>query len=244
MIKWLLGLLLLVNILFFVTMRWGSMLTVDTDAPAVQKEISPDKIKLLSAVESASPVVTTTPIVSSVAASAVSTFVPASILSPELATITKAHAQCAEWGEFSGSGLARLQTALATLNLGSHMTQRSVEHASGFWVYIPPLKNRSEVQRKIVQLKKFGVNDYFAVQEEGIWFNSISLGVFKTEEAAKKYLTSLQGKGVRSAKVGERLSKLKFSVFMLTDLDMTTTDKVRVLLKDFPDSELKITDCN
>lgn len=244
MTKWLVGLLLLVNILFFAVMHWGAALTVDTDMPAVQAELSPDKIRLLSGVVPASPAAAASAVVPALAASAVTAFEPASILTPELISVPKEQKQCAEWGEFSGSGLAQVQTALAALPLGDNLTQRSVEHASGFWVFIAPLKNHAEVQRKIEQLQKRGVNDYFVVQENGAWPNAISLGVFRTEESAQKFLTSLRDKGVRSAKVGERMSRLKFTQFVMKDMDAATADKVRVLHKDFPDSDLKITDCN
>ena len=244
MTKWLLVLLLLANILFFSVMRWGGALTADADVPSVQAEISPYKIRLLDEVTAATSAVSASAVVPAPVASAVPAFAPASILTPDLVSVPKGRKQCLEWGEFSGGGLTQAQAALAALLLGDRVTQRSVEHASGFWVFIPPLKNHAEVLRKIEQLKKRGVNDYFVVQEEGAWLNTISLGVFRTEESAQKFLNSLRDKGVRSAKVGERMSKLKFTVFVLRDLDRAMTDKVRLLHKDFPDSELKIADCN
>jgi hypothetical protein len=244
MTKWLVGLLLLANILFFAAMRWGAVLTVDAEVPSVQAEISPDKIRLLGEVVAASSVAVASTESTPVSATALTAFAPASILTPELGAAPKGRKQCMEWGEFSGSGLAQVQTALAALKLGDRETQRSVEHASGFWVFIPPLKSHAEVQRKIAQLKALGVNDYFVVQEEGAWLNAISLGVFRTEESAQRFLAGLRGKGVRTAKAGERMSKLKFTVFVLKGLDAAMADKVHALQKDFPDSELKITECN
>jgi len=241
--KWLLGLLLLANILFFAVMRWGGALMVDADVSSVQAEISPDKIRLLGEVVAATSAVPASTVAPSAAASAVPAFAPASILTPELIAAPKGRKQCLEWGEFSGNGLVQVQSLLAVLQLGDRLTQRTVEHASGFWVFIPPLKNHADVLRKLEQLKKRGVNDYFVVQEEGAWLNTISLGVFRTEESAQKFLNSLRDKGVRSAKLGERMSKLKFTVFLLKDLDRAATDKIHVLHKDFPDSELKMVDC-
>jgi hypothetical protein len=248
MVKWFVGLLLLVNILLFAVMQWGGALTVDKDIPVVQAEINPDKIKLLGGVAPASSSVSATTVASevvpAVAASAVIPAQTVSIPTSELGASPKAHKQCAEWGEFSGSGLALVQTALAELSLGDKLTQSTVEHDSGFWVFLPPVKKRAEVQHKIEQLKKLGVTDYFVVQETGVWMNAISLGVFRTEKSAQKYLASLRDKGVHSAKVGERKSKLKYTQFVLKDLDAATTDKVRNLQKDFPDNDLKIADCN
>lgn len=243
MIKWLLG-LLLVNILFFAFMQWGGTLTVDTDTPVVEADLNADKVKLIKDVLPVSAIAATSEEVSAVAASAVKASEPALILSADSSSVPKVIKQCAEWGEFSGSGLAQVQTELAALSLGGKLTQSTIEHDSGYWVFLPPVKKRAEVQHKIEQLKKLGVNDYFVVQEAGIWMNAISLGVFRTEKSAQKFLASMQEKGVHSAKVGERKSKLKFTQFFIKDMDAATADKIRNLEKDFPDNELKITDCN
>jgi len=244
MSRWLVGLLLLANLVFFANMRWGALLAADVDSVAGQADINPDKIKLLSEVKSATTLALATSAVQPGMISAVTAFAPASMLTSELTTLVKAPKQCIEWGEFSGSGLAQVQSSVAAMQLGEKVTQRTIEHTSGFWVFIPPLKNHAEVQRKIGQLKKMGVSDYFVVQEDGAWLNAISLGVFRTEESAQKFLGSLHLKGVRSAKIGERMSKLKFTIFVLTGLDATAEDKVRLIQKDFPESELKMADCN
>jgi hypothetical protein len=241
MVKWWIGFLLLVNMLLFAVMQWGGALTVDTDIPVVEAEFNADKIKLLSDV----PAAPTVAMASEVAvASAAKTSEPALLQSSNTNSASKAIRQCGEWGEFSGSGLAQVQTELAALSLSEKLTQNTIEHDSGFWVFLPPMKKRTDVQRKIEQLKQLGINDYFVVQDAGIWMNAISLGVFRTEKAAQKYLVSMQEKGVHSAKVGERKSKLKFTQFFFKDLDAVTADKIRNLQKDFPDNELKITDCN
>ena len=241
MTKWVLGLLLVANIAFFAVMQWGGALTKDGDALAVQAPINMDKIHLISEGMYAPSSVSAT---SAVVSTNTPPFSPASILSSELASAPKVGRQCLEWGEFSGRGLSDAQAGLAALKLGEKLSQRVVEHVGGFWVFIPPLKTSADVQRKIAQLKKMGVDDYFVVQEEGAWFNTLSLGVFRTEEAAQRFLESLREKGVRSAKVGERMSKLKFTVFTLKDVDANTAEKVRVLQKGFLDSELKSADCN
>jgi hypothetical protein len=150
-------------------------------------------------------------------------------------------AVCMEWGDFSGSQLSRASAALSALKLGN--AQRQVEHTIGYWVYIPPLKNSAEVEKKIAQIKEAGLEEYFVEQEAGKWQNSISLGVFKTEEAAHKFLESIKVKGMKSAKAGERTSKHMYTVFVLKNPDAGATAKMAILQKDFPDSELKAAAC-
>lgn len=167
------------------------------------------------------------------------------VLAPSAATppAPPKEANCAEWGEFSGQDLVRAQQMLATLKLGDKLMQRSVEQDHGYWVYVPPMKKHSQVERKIEQLKALGVKDYFVVQEKGRWLNAISLGVFKSNEAAQKYLAALRAKNVGPVKLGERKSKLKFTVFVIKGFDAGNTNKLKAFQKGFPGSELKVLAC-
>jgi hypothetical protein len=250
MLKWIVGALLLANLALFGWMHWGAALTVDAEAGAVQAALNPDKIKLLdtlpaSAVASASGATSgMTLALSSVSAPAVSAPVPAPVVTQPAAVNAPPKLSCAEWGEFSGADLARAQQELSELKLGDRLTQRMLEQDHGYWVYIPPLKRRTAVEKKIAQLKERGVKDYFVVQEKGKWLNAISLGVFKTEAAAQKYLDTLQAQDVRSAQLGERKSKLKFTVFAIKGVDSPAVDRLNALQKGFPDSELKVSACS
>lgn len=271
MTKWIVGLLLLVNLALFGWMRWGSLLTEDADSGTLQAALNPDKIRLLDALPASAVAAPGGPSGLSLSLSPVSA--PAASVPAPAATHPAAHspaaasmpvagsapahppvaaavsaplnlAKCAEWGEFSGDDLSRAQQALAVLKLGDNLTQRAVERNHGYWVYIPPLKKRASVEKKIAQLKARGVKDYFVVQEKGKWQNAISLGVFKTRDAAENYIAMLRTKDVRTAKVGERTSKLKYTVFLIRDLDSGTTDKLYALQHEFPESELKVAACS
>lgn len=242
MLKWIVGLLLLANLALFGWSKWGTALTVDADAGSVQAALNPDKIKLLESLPSstASPASGMPPGTTLSSASAAAS---APVVASPQAVNATSRLSCAEWGEFSGDDLTRAQQELAALKLGDRLTQRLQEQDHGYWVYIPPLKKRAAVEKKIAQLKERGVNDYFVVQEKGKWLNAISLGVFKTEAAAQKYLATLETRDVHSAKLGERKSKLKFTVFSLKGLDRAAIERITALQKGFPDSELKVSAC-
>jgi hypothetical protein len=214
MMKWLFGLLLIVNLVFFVFMQWGGTWSGEGRNTQVQPPLNAEKIRSLAA---------SAPVAAQNAAAAA--------------------AACMEWGEFSGSDLARANAALSALVPGNKLTQRQVEHTIGYWVYLPPLKTAAEVERKIAQIRALGLAEYFVVPDAGKWHNAISLGVFKTAEAAHKFLDGLMAKGVKSAKVGERMGKLSFTVFVLKNPDAALTAKMVLLQKDFPDSELKAAVC-
>jgi hypothetical protein len=262
MMKWIFALLLLGNMVFFAVMQWGGALTVDESNPQLQAALNADKIKIVNLLPSSAPVPASAVLPASsvpaiAAASApVSVTVPAPVVAapaalppplpvpPVIAAVAPpAKLSCMEWGEFSGADLRRADKALAAIKLGDKAKPRIVEYNSAYWVYIVPMK-MTFVKKKIAQLKKLKIQDYFVVKEPGDWKNSISLGVFKSEEAAKKYLAKVRALGVKGAKTGERASKLKFTVLVLNRLDSAASSQVSALRKDFPDTEIKQISCN
>lgn len=235
MIRKFFWLILLGNLAFFAYLKWGSQLTQDVSS--LQPPLNPEQIKLLGF----------SPAAPSSAVAAASAPVAPPIAQPSSAAASAPVAPpptaCLEWGEFSGADLARASDDLTGLKLGSKLSQREVEHSIGYWVYIPPLKKHAEVNAKIAQLKKMGIKEFFIVQEKGKWQDAISLGVFKTEDVAKKYLDTLKTKGVKSAVMGERQTRLKFTVFVLKNPEAATLTKLTEWQKGFTGIEMKSAAC-
>jgi len=150
---------------------------------------------------------------------------------------------CLEWGPFGTGEVKPAQSALEGLQPDIAISQREVQTVVGFWVYIPPLDSRSEVDRKIAELRKLGVEEYYAVESQGPMRNAISLGIFKTEEAANAYLERLRDKGVRSARAGSREHRVTQTVLVVHEPDVALTAKLADLRLQFPGTELKALQC-
>lgn len=231
MIRALFWFLLSANIILFAIMQWGGKLTADEQAVQAQPALHEEKISLVNTSQS------------NLAATLPASVPVATPATAPMRFSAKQDAQCMEWGDFSGSDLTRATTALSALQLGDKLSQRQIEYNIGYWVYIPPIKDKVAMTRKIVQLKALGVTEYFVVQEAGPWLNAISLGVFKTHETAQHFFDDLRARGVRSAQVGERASKLKATIFVLNGLDAITGAGLAEIQKDFIGSELKKIPC-
>ena len=238
------GVVLLINLLLLAFLRWGGSLT--HDSASLSPPLHPDQIKLLGF----SPPPPPSPVLPASAPSAdlSAASEPASATPPE-SMATAAHdspesAACMEWGEFSGADLASAKERLATLKLGSRLRKHEIEHPIGYWVYIPPVKDRSQVDSKIAQLNKLGIHEFFIVNEKGKWQNAISLNVFKTKEMAQKFLTHLKSVGVHSAVLGERQTRLKFTVFSLNNPSASLVAKLNNWQKDYTGIELKPVPCH
>jgi hypothetical protein len=204
--------LLLANVAFFAYSWVGGGAEANVDAQIVGQQLNPAKIRLLAPEQ-----------------------VGALTRKPEAAKIA---ASCIEWGALLGADVARAAQALEPLGLGAKLAQRKQEEVAAFWVYIPPLASRQAATQKAGELKRFGVDDYFVVPDDPKWRNAISLGVFKTEEAARARLEALRAKGVKSATSGAREMQLSKTYFQVRDANATLTAKLNELKQGFAGTEV------
>lgn len=205
--------LALANVAFFAYSRLGGGAEANGDAQIIGQQLNPEKIRLLMPEQ-------------------------ASALTREPEP-PKVAAVCLEWGAFVGGDTARAGQALEPLGLGAKLTQRKQEDVAGFWVYIPPLASRQIATQKAGELKRLGVDEYFIVPDDPKWRNAISLGVFKTEEAAKARRDALRVKGVKSATIGARDMQLSKTYFQVREVDSTLTAKLNELKQGFAGTEVR-----
>lgn len=152
-------------------------------------------------------------------------------------------AACLEWGSFTGPDVARADGALAALALPAEALQRRVVEVDGWWVHMPVMKTKPELDRKVGELKGLGVTDFYVVQEPANWRNAISLGLFKSEDAANAELERLRKQGVRSAQVTRREKFLRQVSFFVREPGAATAARITELQRDFPAAEIKAVTC-
>ena len=148
-------------------------------------------------------------------------------------------AACLDWGAFAPADAARAEQALKPLALGARLTRRRVDDSAGWWVYIPPRGDRPSAQKKVAEIRALGVEEYFIVQDEGRYKFAISLGVFKTREAAQSRLDAVQAKGVKTAQVGERQTLMQKVYLRASALDAPLVARLREIALSFAGSELQ-----
>lgn len=148
---------------------------------------------------------------------------------------------CLEVGNFSKTELRSFEEKLSTLSLGDRQSQLTVSDVATNMVYIPPLGNKESAEKKAAELRRIGINDFFIVQDQSDMRWGISLGVFKTEEAAKAHLANLTSKGVKTARIGPRTvskNKIALQLRALTPDEKKSFDLIKA---DFPAQEIR--DC-
>jgi hypothetical protein len=135
--------------------------------------------------------------------------------------------------------LARCEKALEPLSLGDRLAQRRTEELAGWWVYIPSQKNRQGAARKAAELKKLGIGEFFIVQEEGEHRWALSLGVFRSEEAAQAHLAGLRTRGVRTARVGARETLVPKVWLQVKSVDAPLAARLKEIAAQVEGSELR-----
>lgn len=147
--------------------------------------------------------------------------------------------RCLEWGSFTLADFPRAEKALAPLGLGERVLPRRTEEVASWWVFIAPQGSRQAAQRKAAELKSLGVHDYFIVGEEHESRWALSLGVFRTEEAARARLAYLRRQGVRSAQIAERQTLVPKVWLQVKDADAALQARLAELAGDIEGSELR-----
>jgi hypothetical protein len=207
-------LLLLANLTLFAYTKLDSV--GGGEGARLSQQVQPDKIKLLTPQQ-------------------VAALGPAKVAS--LADV------CVEWGPMSDADRTRAQARLDPLDLGKLVTQKKVEVIANYWVFIPPLANKAAVDSRAAELKADGVKDIVPV-ELGPQRFAISLGVFRTEEAAQARLAALQTQGLKTAKVGSRAQSVQQTVLVVRDPPAQAMAKLKELQADFQGSDIKVGSCD
>jgi hypothetical protein len=218
-------LLLLANLAFFaysLTARERAL----AESAITSLQVSPEKIKPIKPGEGAGAAASSN-----------------ALSSAPAGAVTVAPAVCIEWGALAGADVARADAALAKLDLPETLVQRAVTDAGGYWVYLPPVKSKAELDRRIGQLAALGITEFFVVQDATPWRNAISLGIFRNEAAAKSFLEALRAKGVLSAVAERRENFLKQIAYFVREPNETTVAKLAELQRDFPGTRMKAVAC-
>jgi hypothetical protein len=149
-----------------------------------------------------------------------------------------AGAACVEFSGIAAADAQRARDSFATLQLGTRISERRVEEISRYWVFIPPTSERRAAENRMAELRKQGVQD-LSIRPD----NAISLGVFSSEEAARRFLTSIQARGVRGAEQGPFTRELRELVMLVRDPDTELVARLTVMQRDYAGSALRAVPC-
>lgn len=223
--RWLIGLLVVAN-LAFAALAYVAGRRQSPDAQLVNLEMNADKVRLLK--------------------SAPGEQAPAPAPAPDAAAKAEPAAKgrvCMEWGNFSAAELERARAKLAEAAPKAKIAVRELAETPAWWVYIPPVKSREEVDRTVAQLKELGVTEMHVVTDSERWRNAVSLGIFKTEEAAVAHLAQLKERKVKGAVSGQRNNLVRLTALYVVEPSERLVETIATLKAEFAGSEVRAGAC-
>lgn len=141
---------------------------------------------------------------------------------------------CVEIGNFERVEAQQFRLQLVSAKLAAQATERVVQEGASFLVFIPAQDGRDGAQRKVEELRRLGLRDFYIFPESLAMRDAISLGVFKTEAAAKLRIGQLIEQGVRSARIMQRPSGGRKLVFHFNALNAAEQASLMALSAAFP----------
>ncbi|HET7729461.1 MAG TPA: hypothetical protein VFK48_05465, partial [Usitatibacter sp.] len=147
-------------------------------------------------------------------------------------------AACVEFSGIAPADAQRARDSVAALQLGTRLSERRIEEITRHWVFVPPARDRRTAEAAMAQLRRQGVAE-LSIRPD----NSISLGVFSTEEAARRFLQSLQAKGVQGLEQGPFVRELRELVMLIREPDTELVSRLAVLQREFANSQLRAVPC-
>jgi hypothetical protein len=162
--------------------------------------------------------------------------------SPSPAAASMPVAACYEWGSFAAPDAARAKAALDRIGLESTAKPQTPQEAVRYWVYIPPRESLEKAQAKVDEIKALGIEESFIIQEPK-WRFAVSLGVFKADALATKFLEELHSRGIKSAVKGRRNQEGWQTGYTIKNVLPAQAEEIGKLKPDFPGSELKQVNC-
>ena len=149
-----------------------------------------------------------------------------------------AGAACVEFAGFTAADLPRARDAFAAFKLGDRLVERRVEEITRHWVYMPPARERRAAETTMAQLRRQGLTE-MSIRPD----NAVSLGVFSTEDAARRFLVSVEAKGVRGAEMGPFAKELREVGFLIKEPDTELVARLALIQRDFSGALLRAVQC-
>lgn len=135
----------------------------------------------------------------------------------------------------------RAQVQFAEAKASERVSLRNVEEFSKFSVSLPPFDSRKGAFDAMEALKKAGLKELQIMTDNGV-----SLGVFATEEAARRHYADLEKKAknlVKAAVITPRSPVTKESVFTIREPDTRLVARLTLMQREFDASTVKAVPC-
>lgn len=107
---------------------------------------------------------------------------------------------CVEWRGLGPEEFVQVREQLKGLAGERVMSFAEVPLETRHWVIFPPLPSAETAAAKLEELVASGLQDVFVIRD-GVWRNAISLGLFASNDAARRRVQEVEDKGVHGTRI-------------------------------------------
>ncbi|HMM46348.1 MAG TPA: hypothetical protein PKC12_00015 [Thiobacillaceae bacterium] len=107
---------------------------------------------------------------------------------------------CVEWRGLTADEFVQARERLKVLAGNRVMSFTEVPLETRHWVVFPPLPSAETATAKLDELVASGLQDAFVVRD-GIWRNALSLGLFASNDAARRRVREVEEKGIHGTRI-------------------------------------------
>ena len=146
---------------------------------------------------------------------------------------------CLEIGEFDAAGAKLFEEKTKAFLPADSLERLHTPNPSSYMVYLPPAPNKKTAEKRITELQKKGIGNYFLITNGKQFRNAISLGIFKNEETAKNLVAKLQKLGFDDVTTHARTRPAESTSYMIKNADKTQMQQLELVLAYFPQTSKK-----
>ena len=157
-------------------------------------------------------------------------------------TQTSAADVCVQWGPFSDADRTKAQADLDPLKLGHALSQRQVTVTDAWWVSVGPMATRAAADRRAAALHAQSIDDV-SVVDAGDGQFAVSLGIFRTQDAATAWVQTLAARGVAGAHAAPNPRPITQTMLVVRNPSPGVSAKLQALQGRYTGSELRSGSC-
>lgn len=223
MIRVLVSILVIANLALLVFGLLGAGGDAERGGPPLSELRNPDSIRIVRGEPEPAP--------------------PPPAASPAIRTAPVLVQSCLEFGPMSDDEVARARQALASGSLPERTVQAPMMATASWWVHVPPKRSLLQAENEVARLRAAGLRDAYVVLEQGDMRFAVSVGLFRTEEAARRVVDQLRSRGLGGVVVGRREQQVRLTAFYVRDPSDADLGELEQLRAAFPGTSIRTSAC-
>lgn len=166
----------------------------------------------------------------------------APVKSPNTAATSSSEPICVEWRGFGEGDLERGRQAIKALAAQRVLSVEELPVNRMYWIVFPPLPSEAASQVKLQEMIALKIKEAFIIKD-GVWKNGLSLGLFSTEDTARRYIRELEDKGVSGLRLETKPKEGTSYYYLVKSEDAATLRDLDDVRQNFPATTLTRVAC-